>query len=191
MVKFESEAKLPTRYGEFRIRVYREGDKEHAVLIREPLEEPVLVRVHSECLTGDVFGSLRCDCGEQLEYALQKIGQEGGVLIYLRQEGRGIGLANKIRAYYLQDMGMDTVEANHQLGFEADLRNYEPAFEILRDLGISRIRLMTNNPSKIVDLTRYGIEVVERIPVQMKPNPHNEKYLRTKKEKLGHLLNII
>ncbi len=187
-MEFSREARLPTEVGEFRIFVVREGEKEHVVLIREPLVEPVLLRVHSECFTGDVLGSLRCDCGEQLNYALYRIAREGGILIYLRQEGRGIGLFNKINAYALQDEGYDTVQANHQLGFEADMRRYDIAGRILERIGVRRVRLMTNNPNKVWDLRRYGIEVVERVPIEVKPNEHNADYLRTKKLKLGHLL---
>ena len=187
-MEFSREARLPTEVGEFRIFVVREGDKEHVVLIKDPLVEPVLLRIHSECFTGDVLGSLRCDCGEQLHYALYRIGKEGGILIYLRQEGRGIGLFNKINAYALQDEGYDTVQANHQLGFEADMRRYEIAGRILERLGIRRVRLMTNNPHKVWDLRRYGIEVVERVPIEVEPNEYNADYLRTKKVKLGHLL---
>ncbi|NPA79538.1 MAG: GTP cyclohydrolase II [Thermotogae bacterium] len=187
-MEFSREAKLPTEFGEFRIFVVREGDKEHVVLLREPLAEPTLLRIHSECFTGDVLGSLRCDCGQQLHFALERIAGEGGILIYLRQEGRGIGLFNKINAYALQDEGYDTVQANHQLGFEADMRRYEIAGEILKRLGIRRVRLMTNNPHKVWDLTRFGIEVVERIPIEVEPNIHNAHYLRTKKFKLGHIL---
>lgn len=187
-MEFSKEARLPTEFGKFRIFVVREGEKEHVVLLKDPLVEPVLLRIHSECFTGDVLGSLRCDCGEQLNYALYRISREGGILIYLRQEGRGIGLFNKINAYALQDEGYDTVQANHQLGFEADMRRYEVAGKILKRLGISRVRLMTNNPDKIWDLRNYGIEVVERIPIEIEPNEHNAEYLRTKKLKLGHLL---
>jgi len=150
---------------------------------------PSLVRIHSECLTGDVFGSLRCDCGEQLEEALKLVGSAGcGVVIYLRQEGRGIGLENKILAYHLQERGLDTVEANLALGFPADLREYSVAASILRELGIRKIRLITNNPAKLDDLEEAGIEVVERVPLIVKSNPHNARYLQTKKHRLGHLL---
>jgi 3,4-dihydroxy 2-butanone 4-phosphate synthase/GTP cyclohydrolase II len=154
-------------------------------------EEPVLVRVHSECLTGDVFGSQRCDCGEQLHTAMRIVAKEGmGVIVYMHQEGRGIGLANKIKAYALQDQGKDTVEANEALGFAPDLRDYGLGAQILRDLGVRKIRLMTNNPKKIVGLQGYGLEVVGRIPLEIKPGRRNFGYLRTKKTKLGHLLNL-
>jgi 3,4-dihydroxy 2-butanone 4-phosphate synthase/GTP cyclohydrolase II len=190
-MEISREAFLPTVYGDFRIRVFKDGDGEHVAIIKKPLNEPVLLRIHSECFTGDVLGSLRCDCGYQLEIALERISQEGGVLIYLRQEGRGIGLFNKINAYSLQDEGFDTVQANHQLGFEADVRRYEIAGNILKFLGIKRVRLMTNNPKKITDLGEFGIEVVERVALEVEPNPHNINYLRTKKLKLGHLLTKV
>ncbi len=190
MVKFEAQSKLPTIYGEFIVRAYSENNKEHLVLITGQIKNGILVRVHSQCTTGDVFHSMRCDCGFQLEYALKRIVEEGsGILIYLNQEGRGIGLVNKIKAYSLQDMGYDTVSANHQLGFEADLRNYKAAFEILKDLGISEIRLLTNNPKKIKEIEMYGVKVIERIPIITKANEHNRKYLITKIRKLGHLIN--
>lgn len=189
-----AQARLPTPYAEFDLHVYLAPDgKEHlAVTLGDPSgAPPPLVRVHSECLTGDALASLRCDCGFQLEHALQRIATEmRGALLYLRQEGRGIGLANKIRAYALQDRGADTVEANAHLGFEPDLRDYGLAIAMLRDLGLPRIRLMTNNPHKIEALTRGGIEIVERVPIECGRNPHNEAYLTTKADKLGHLLQV-
>ncbi len=191
-----AEADLPTIYGNFRIIIYKDDveGKEHAAVIKGDVsgKENVLVRVHSECLTGDTLGSLLCDCGQQLRKALQMIEQEGlGVVLYMRQEGRGIGLGNKIKAYHLQqNLGLDTVEANEHLGFQADLRDYGIGAQILVDLGLSTIRLMTNNPKKIVALEGYGLKVVERVPIQIEPNPLNERYLKTKKEKLGHLIDL-
>ena len=196
LIKCISNVALPTRYGNFRLCLYetavRTGEN-HIALIKGSFrdDEPVLVRVHSECFTGDTLGSLRCDCGDQLHTALAEIEkQKNGVLIYLRQEGRGIGLANKILAYKLQDEGKDTVEANEALGFKADLREYWLAAQILKELNIHQVRLMTNNPRKMADLSKYGIEVAERIPLVSDPNPSNEKYLKTKKEKLGHLISF-
>jgi 3,4-dihydroxy 2-butanone 4-phosphate synthase/GTP cyclohydrolase II len=154
-------------------------------------ERPVLVRVHSECLTGDVFHSLRCDCGEQIDLAMRAIADEGrGVFLYMRQEGRGIGLHNKIRAYALQDQGLDTVEANEALGFESDIRDYGIGAQILADLGVRNIRLLTNNPRKVIGLEGYGLQVVETLPILTKPNPRNVKYLETKRKKMGHLLKV-
>lgn len=187
------QAKLPTPYGEFTIHALSLGDnKEHvAITLGEwQQEDAVLTRIHSECLTGDALFSLRCDCGFQLNAALQKISQTGaGVLLYLRQEGRGIGLTNKIRAYSLQDQGMDTVEANEHLGFGADERDFKIAAKALEQLGIDEVRLMTNNPRKVSSMTEAGIEVVERVSMQYGENPHNEQYLSTKESKLGHLFS--
>jgi 3,4-dihydroxy 2-butanone 4-phosphate synthase / GTP cyclohydrolase II len=184
-------ARLPTRHGEFEMIVYEAADlKEHVALAVGPVasEEPVLVRVHSECLTGDAFGSRRCDCGEQLEDSLEILQWAGcGVLLYLRQEGRGIGLASKIQAYAFQEIGLDTIEANLVQGLPDDPRDYRIAAEMLQDLGVRRIRLLTNNPAKIVGLQGFGIKVSERVPLEMEPNGHNERYLKTKREKLNHV----
>ncbi|MFB0559315.1 MAG: bifunctional 3,4-dihydroxy-2-butanone-4-phosphate synthase/GTP cyclohydrolase II [Dehalococcoidales bacterium] len=190
-----AEAKLPTSYGEFTAIAYKSDidPDEHLALVIGDIstEEPVLVRVHSECVTGDVFGSLRCDCGEQIALAMQSVAREGrGVFLYMRQEGRGIGFHNKIRAYALQDEGLDTVEANLSLGFAPDLRDYGIGAQILADLGLHQIRLLTNNPKKVIGLEGYGLKVVETIPIIASPNPHNLHYLKIKQKKLGHLLEI-
>ncbi|MEE8204736.1 MAG: bifunctional 3,4-dihydroxy-2-butanone-4-phosphate synthase/GTP cyclohydrolase II [Dehalococcoidales bacterium] len=190
-----AEARLPTKYGEFKAIAYKSDidPDEHVALVMGDIstDEPVLVRVHSECLTGDVFGSLRCDCGEQVALVMKAIAGEGrGVFLYMRQEGRGIGFHEKIRAYALQDKGLDTVEANLSLGLGADLRDYGIGAQILADLGLNEIRLLTNNPKKVVGLEGYGLKVVETVPVIVDPNPHNRRYLETKQKKLGHLLNI-
>ena len=190
-----AEAKLPTSYGEFTAIAYKSDidPDEHLALVMGDIatEEPVLVRVHSECVTGDVFGSLRCDCGDQIALAMQSIAQEErGVFLYMRQEGRGIGFHNKIRAYALQDKGLDTVEANLSLGFAPDLRDYGIGAQILAELGLHEVRLLTNNPKKVIGLEGYGLKVVETIPIIASPNPHNIHYLETKQKKLGHLLEI-
>ncbi|MEA1990909.1 MAG: bifunctional 3,4-dihydroxy-2-butanone-4-phosphate synthase/GTP cyclohydrolase II [Thermodesulfobacteriota bacterium] len=197
-VNRDVETRLPSRFGgEWKLIVYSSiiDPNEHLALVLGDQEiqadEEILVRVHSECLTGDVLGSLRCDCGLQLQRAMSQIAKEGrGVLIYMRQEGRGIGLLNKLRAYCLQDRGRDTVEANRELGFKPDLRDYGVGAQILRDLGVRKMRLMTNNPKKIVGLEGYGMEVVERVPIEIPPNEENVDYLMCKKEKMGHLLHI-
>jgi 3,4-dihydroxy 2-butanone 4-phosphate synthase/GTP cyclohydrolase II len=194
LVRKVAESSLPTRHGAFRIHVYESNldAQHHMALVVGDLREdngPVLVRVHSQCLTGDVFGSVRCDCGQQLDEALDAIGAEGrGVLLYLRQEGRGIGLVHKILAYGLQDQGQDTVEANEALGFKADQRDYGIGAQILVELGVRQIRLMTNNPRKFVGLEGYGLEIVGRVPLEIPASEESRRYLRTKKEKLGHLL---
>ncbi len=193
MVKKIVVTKLPTQYGSFDLHLYQSviDKKEHLALVKGEIsaDRSILVRVHSECLTGDVFGSKRCDCGEQLHSAMKMVEQEGtGIVLYMRQEGRGIGLVNKIKAYKLQDDGHDTVEANEKLGFKADLRDYGIGAQILVDLGVRKMRLMTNNPKKIVGLEGYGLEVVERVPIEIEPNEENQKYLETKRDKLGHLI---
>jgi 3,4-dihydroxy 2-butanone 4-phosphate synthase/GTP cyclohydrolase II len=193
LVERVAEATLPLPMGAFRVMAYRSviDPDEHVALVMGDITtpEPVLVRVHSQCVTGDVFGSLRCDCGAQLEESLKRIAKEGrGVVVYMRQEGRGIGLHNKLRAYALQDNGMDTVEANRALGFPADRRDYGIGMQILVDLGVHEMRLLTNNPSKRAGLEGYGLKVVERVPIITEPNPHNLRYLETKRTKLGHLL---
>ena len=185
-MKISEIANLPTKYGNFKIQSFTQNNKEHLAIFTENLPENPIVRIHSECLTGDALGSLKCDCGEQLESALKLINEKGGMVIYLRQEGRGIGLFNKVNAYALQDKGLDTVEANHQLGFEADLRDFSIVEKILNHFDIKKIKLLTNNPQKVFSLK--NIEVIERIPIKIEPNPYNKFYLDTKKEKLGHLL---
>ena len=195
LVKRIAEARLPTKFGEFTAMPYRSSvdTKEHVALVQGDIsgDGPILVRVHSECLTGDVFGSLRCDCGDQVALAMQKISEEGrGVFLYMRQEGRGIGFHNKLRAYALQDQGMDTVEANIALGFEPDLRDYGVGAQILADLGLHNIRLLTNNPKKVVGLESYGLRIVETVPLIVPANRFNAHYLQTKQQKLGHRLGV-
>jgi 3,4-dihydroxy 2-butanone 4-phosphate synthase/GTP cyclohydrolase II len=186
---------FPTKFGQFKLHLYKSDIDEHHHLAVEKGEvkgkENVLVRVHSQCLTGDVFGSARCDCGDQVAMAMKMIEEEGlGVFLYMRQEGRGIGLANKIMAYSLQDQGLDTVEANEELGFEADLRDYGIGAQILSDLGIKSMRLLTNNPKKIVGIQGHGLKVTGRVPIKIRPTPYNYRYLETKRDKLGHLLEV-
>ena len=195
-VRRSAETIIPTSIaGEFKAVVYENDvdDLLHIAMVKGKIdpEKPVLVRVHSECLTGDIFGSLRCDCGDQLQTAMEMIDQEGaGVLLYIRQEGRGIGLVNKIRAYALQDQGLDTVEANERLGFQPDLRNYGIGAQILVDLGVKKMRLLTNNPKKMVGLDGYGLKIVEQLEIETEPNEYNRRYLKCKQLKMGHLLNV-
>lgn len=191
----QAETKLPTSSGTFKMIGYAdEADNPmpHLAMVSDQTDftKPVLVRIHSECMTGDVFGSLRCDCGEQLEQSMKMTGKEGGVVIYLRQEGRGIGLINKMKAYNLQDQGLNTAEANVHLGFEIDERDYSIAIEILRDLGITSVLLMTNNPDKLESLKKSGVEVLGRVPIEIKPHQENLDYLQTKQNLMGHLLDI-
>ena len=193
LVEHVEVVKMPTDYGDFDLHLYRSkvDGQHHVALVRGDVagRQKVLVRVHSECLTGDVFGSRRCDCGPQLHQAMRQIAGAGhGVIVYMRQEGRGIGFAPKIKAYKLQEQGYDTVEANQKLGFDMDLREYGLGAQILVDLGLKTIRLLTNNPKKIVGLEGYGLKIVEQVPIRVKPNPHNERYLKTKRQKMGHLL---
>ena len=196
LVQRAAEVRMPTRYGgEFKVVAYTNevDDHEHVALVKGDIEpdEPILVRVHSECLTGDVFGSLRCDCGGQLHSAMAQVDRAGkGVILYMHQEGRGIGLVNKLKAYALQDEGLDTVEANHKLGFKADLRDYGIGAQILRDLGITKMKLMTNNPKKIIGLEGYGLEVVDRVSIECSPVPENLGYLQCKRDKMGHMLDL-
>ncbi|HET8654900.1 MAG TPA: bifunctional 3,4-dihydroxy-2-butanone-4-phosphate synthase/GTP cyclohydrolase II [Longimicrobiaceae bacterium] len=194
LVQRAAEAVIPTPYGEWTMIAYRNDvdSREHVAFVKGEIDgrENVMVRMHSECLTGDVFHSMRCDCGEQLDAAMRMIAEEGaGAIVYLRQEGRGIGLVHKLRAYQLQDGGLDTVQANEALGFRADLRDYGIGAQILIDLGLSSLRILTNNPKKIVGLEGYGLSVSEQVPIRVEPNPHNRGYLATKRDKMGHLLN--
>ena len=192
-IRKQVEVKMPTEYGDFRLVAYEQINtaEVHMALVKGEWksDEPVMVRVHSSCVTGDTFGSCRCDCGSQLHSAMQMVEREGkGIVLYMKQEGRGIGLLNKLRAYKLQEEGLDTVEANLQLGFEMDSRDYGIGAQILSDLGVSKIRLITNNPKKRVGLMGYGLEIVDNIPIEIAPNPHNVKYLTTKRDKLGHMI---
>jgi len=179
-------ANLPTIYGDFKIQAFKEGNKEHLAIFKEPFGDVPLIRVHSECLTGDTLGSLKCDCGEQLHASLKLIAKEGGLLIYHRQEGRNIGLFNKVNAYALQDKGLNTIEANHQLGFSADERTYDVVVTILKHFNIRKLKLLTNNPKKLEVLE--GFEIAQRVPLIIEPNEKNRDYLKVKKEQMGHLL---
>ena len=185
-IEISEVANLPSRFGSFKVKAFKQGAKEHLVIYSPNLDETPIVRVHSECLTGDAIGSLKCDCRDQLEYALTLTAKKAGMVIYLRQEGRNIGLLNKINAYALQDKGFNTIEANHQLGFAADERTYEIVTFILNHFGIEKIKLLTNNPAKVNSIS--GIEIVERIPIIMESNEHNEGYLDVKRDEMGHLL---
>lgn len=185
-IQISEVANLPSRFGQFKVKAFKEGEKEHLVIYSKNIKEIPVVRIHSECLTGDAIGSLKCDCRDQLEYSLELASQTDGMVIYLRQEGRNIGLLNKINAYALQDKGANTIEANHQLGFEADERTYEIVPFILKHFGIDKIKLLTNNPAKINALD--GIDIVERVAIVMKPNNFNKEYLQTKKDEMGHML---
>lgn len=193
LIEREVDVDMPTEYGHFKLIAYKQTSTQetHLALVKGSWkkDEPVLVRVHSSCVTGDIFGSCRCDCGSQLHAAMQMVEREGkGVVLYMKQEGRGIGLINKLKAYKLQESGMDTVEANLQLGFDMDERDYGVGAQILRDLGVTKIQLLTNNPKKRVGLMGYGLEIVENIPIEIAPNPHNERYLKTKRDRLGHTI---
>lgn len=184
-IEISKVANLPTKFGNFKIKAYKENDKEHLAIFSSNLSDPLNLRIHSECLTGDALGSRKCDCGEQLEAALRYIADNGGMVIYLRQEGRNIGLLNKVNAYNLQDLGLDTIEANHQLGFRADERTYEMVDFILDDFGIKSVNLLTNNPLK---LSSIKAKIVSRIPIQIEANKYNKDYLHIKKEQMGHML---
>ena len=195
LIQRRAEARVPTELGSFRAVSYKSvvDNDEHVALVQGKItrNSPTLVRVHSECLTGDVFGSLRCDCGEQMKLALKAIAKEGkGIFLYMRQEGRGIGIHNKLKAYSLQDQGMDTIEANLHLGFPADLRHFGVGAQILVDLGVGKMRLLTNNPKKVIGLESFDLTITERVPIIVEPNPENQKYLKTKQTKMGHLLNV-
>ncbi|MEP7268303.1 MAG: GTP cyclohydrolase II [Saprospiraceae bacterium] len=195
MLRKQVESSIPTAFGEFKILAFAEHENDlipHIVLIKEPInnQEPVLVRIHSECLTGDLFGSQRCDCGPQLERSLELISQSGGILIYMRQEGRGIGIINKLKSYQLQDQGIDTAMANTHLGFKIDERSYDEAITILVDLGVKKVNLLTNNPEKIKAFENGPIKLIERIPLEIKAVRANKKYLETKKKVMGHLLEL-
>jgi len=195
LVHEKIETRLPTRFGDFKIHLFESDvdSKEHIALVKGEInpDDAVLIRVHSECLTGDIFGSLKCDCRDQLIQSMRMIEKEGkGIVLYMRQEGRGIGLSNKLKAYELQEKGKDTVDANLELGFKPDLRDYGIGAQILCKLGVRKIKLMTNNPKKVVGLQGYGLEIVERIPIEIESNPENENYLNTKRDKLGHLILV-